>query len=103
MALVTPAAAEPIAEAEVFVMDAGGAESNVAAHVAALGQRAEWFSRLGDDPLGRRVLAQISRRGVGVSRVALDALHPTGLYVKDPGNGVVYYRRGSAASRLTDA
>ncbi len=103
MALVTPAAAEPVTDAEVFVVDAGGAESNVAAHVAALGHRVEWFSRLGDDALGRRVLAQLSRRGVDVSRVVLDSRHPTGLYVKDPGNGVVYYRRGSAASRLTDA
>lgn len=102
MAMVAPVAAEPVAEADVFLVDAGGAESNVAAHVAALGHRAVWFSRLGADPLGRRVAAQLSARGIDVSRVEFDAEHPTGLYVKDPGNGVFYYRSGSAASTLSE-
>lgn len=101
MAMVAPVVATPVAEADAFLMDAGGAESNVAAHVSALGHRAVWFSRLGDDALGRRVATQLTRRGVDVSRVVFDARHPTGLYVKDPGNGVLYYRRGSAASHLS--
>ena len=101
MAMVAPIAAEPVEQAELFRVDAGGAESNVAAHVAALGQPAAWFSRLGDDALGRRVLGRIRTRGVDVSRVVVDADHPTGLYVKDPGAGVAYYRAGSAASHLT--
>jgi 2-dehydro-3-deoxygluconokinase len=100
MALVTPFSGESIVDAETFRVDAGGAESNVAAHVAALGLPAAWFSRLGDDPLGRRVRRQLSARGVDVSAVVTDPLHPTGLYVKDPGNGVSYYRAGSAASHL---
>ena len=100
MAMVAPVAAEPVEHAEVFRMDAGGAESNVAAHVAALGGRAAWFSRVGDDALGRRVARRIAARGVDVSRVAVDARHPTGLYVKDPGAGVAYYRAGSAAAHL---
>ncbi|KAA9090035.1 sugar kinase [Microbacterium radiodurans] len=100
MAMVAPVAAEPVEHAEVFRMDAGGAESNVAAHVAALGVRAAWFSRVGDDALGRRVARRVAARGVDVSRVAVDARHPTGLYVKDPGAGVAYYRAGSAAAHL---
>lgn len=103
MAMVAPAAAERLESATDFRMDAGGAESNVAAHVAALGQRAAWFSRLGADALGRRVAGRISGRGVDVARVIVDARHPTGLYVKDPGHGVSYYRAGSAASHLTPA
>jgi 2-dehydro-3-deoxygluconokinase len=103
MAMVTPTAAAPVMEADAFLMDAGGAESNVASHVAALGHRAVWFSRLGADALGRRVARQLAARGVDVSRVVFDDEHPTGLYVKDPGNGVLYYRRGSAAAQLADA
>ncbi|WP_194396957.1 sugar kinase [Microbacterium atlanticum] len=101
MAMVTPVVAAPVEDAEGFLLDAGGAESNVAAHVAALGHRARWFSALGADALGRRIVRQLGARGVDVSRVVFDGEHPTGLYVKDPGAGVLYYRRGSAASFLS--
>lgn len=103
MAVVTPLDAEPVEGAETFRIDAGGAESNVAAHVAAMGQRARWLSRVGDDPLGRRVCARIAARGVDVTPVIVDAAHRTGLYVKDPGRGVHYYRDGSAAAHLSPA
>ncbi|WP_242497589.1 sugar kinase [Microbacterium protaetiae] len=103
MALVAPAVAGRVVDAELFRLDAGGAESNVAAHVAALGQQARWFSRLGTDPLGDRVARQLAMRGVQLDGVIRDPDHPTGLYVKDPGNGVRYYRAGSAASHLTPA
>ena len=92
MAMVAPVRAEPVAEAEEFLVDAGGAESNVAAHVAALGHDARWFSRLGADALGRRVARQLAGRGIDVSRVIYDDAHPTGLYVKDPG------QRGAATT-----
>src|SRR6478735_11599369 len=101
MAMVTPETAVRVTQAERFRVDAGGAESNVAAHVAALGHHAEWFSRLGVDPLGDRVLAQLSARGIDTSRVVRDGAHRTGLYVKDPGHGVSYYRADSAASHLS--
>lgn len=100
MAMLTPAQPTSIGEADLFRLDAGGAESNVAAHVAALGHDAAWFSALGDDPLGRRILAQLAERGVDVTAVRIDPAHPTGLYVKDPGAGVHYYRSGSAAAHL---
>jgi 2-dehydro-3-deoxygluconokinase len=100
MAMVAPLTGGRLVDAVAFRVDAGGAESNVAVHVAALGHRAAWFSRLGDDALGDRILGQLAAHGVDVSRVERDAAHPTGLYVKDPGNGVRYYRAGSAASQL---
>ena len=103
MAMVTPETAVRVTQADRFRVDAGGAESNVAAHVAALGHRAQWFSRLGSDALGDRVLAQLSARGIDTSRVIRDDAHRTGLYVKDPGHGVAYYRNGSAASHLSPA
>lgn len=100
MALVTPAVAEPLDSATAFHLDPGGAESNVASHLAALGTPTAWASAVGDDALGRRLVRQIRERGVDTSWVRCDASAPTGLYVKDPGNGVQYYRAGSAASRL---
>ncbi len=103
MAMVAPIAAVPVEEAETFRVDAGGAESNVAAHAAALGVTAVWYSRLGDDALGRRVASRVAARGVDVTRVDTDPRHPTGLYVKNPGHGVTYYRAGSAASHLSRA
>lgn len=101
MVLVAPALAEPLAEARDFRLDAGGAEANVASHLAALGHAAAWAGRVGDDALGRRLVAQIAARGVDTRFVERDAGAPTGLYVKDPGNGVQYFRAGSAASRMS--
>ncbi|MGO3885878.1 MAG: sugar kinase [Mycetocola sp.] len=98
MAVVTPATGDPVRDAGTFIVDAGGAESNVAAHVAALGHESRWVSRLGDDALGARIRDQLDRRGVDTSGVVIDSTRPTGLYLKDPGHGVVYYRSGSAAS-----
>ncbi|WP_243729039.1 sugar kinase [Nesterenkonia sphaerica] len=100
MALVTPRSVERLRSAEAFHLDVGGAESNVAAHLAALGRPARWFSRLGDDELGRRVADQVSARGVILDDVVFDPLRATGVYFKDPGHGVLYYRAGSAASAL---
>ncbi|MWV51286.1 sugar kinase [Rathayibacter sp. VKM Ac-2803] len=102
MAVVVPDGGS-VAAADDFLVDAGGAESNVLAHAAALGVPARWHSRLGADALGERILRQLASRGIDVAAVVADAEHPTGLYVKDPGRGVTYYRAGSAASFLDAA
>lgn len=103
MALVTPWTAEPVETAAAFRVEAGGAESNVACHLAAAGRSVSWFGAVGDDALGRRVVRFLAERGVDVSLVRCDSGAPTGLYVKDPGAEVTYYRQGSAASRLAPA
>ncbi|WP_344312585.1 sugar kinase [Agromyces terreus] len=100
MVLVAPSIAEPLESATAFHLDPGGAESNVAAHLAALGTPAAWAGAVGDDALVRRLVAQLAARGVDTGLVRRDPGAPTGLYVKDPGHGVQYYRAGSAASRL---
>lgn len=100
MALVAPARPEPLEQAEDLRLSMGGAESNVACHLAAAGHRAAWCSALGEDALGRRVRREIAAHGVDVRHVRMDPGAPTGLYLKDPGHGVLYYRAGSAASRM---
>jgi 2-dehydro-3-deoxygluconokinase len=103
MVMVTPASAESLATAEDIRLHVGGAESNVAIHAAASGVPSAWVSAVGDDVLGERVRSAVQRRGVDVRWVARDSDAPTGVYFKDPGRGVLYYRSGSAASRMGPA
>lgn len=81
----------------------GGAESNVAVAAARLGAPSTWIGRVGDDAFGRRIVRGV--RGEGVNVIAtIDPDLPTALMVKDrPSLGrtrVVYYRTGTAGSRL---
>ena len=55
----------------------GGAAANVAAWAAAAGATATFVGRLGDDPLGRRVAAELGELGVDV-RVVFDGERATG-------------------------
>lgn len=106
MALVAPAGAEPLETADRFVVSAGGAESTVALYLAGEGHRTAWLSRVGDDPLGRRLLRQLAAHGVDTTLVDTDPTAPTGVYFKDPGSSsttVYYYRAGSAASAMGPA
>nr|WP_262927888.1 PfkB family carbohydrate kinase [Microbacterium sp. NIBRBAC000506063] len=52
MAMVTPVTGEPLRTAEEFHIASGGAECNVARHLARLGHRTAWASALGADALG---------------------------------------------------
>ncbi|WP_350347455.1 sugar kinase [Agromyces sp. G08B096] len=103
MALLAPAVAEPLATAREFRIDTAGAEANVASHAAALGRTAAFAGRLGDDALGHRIAHELDARGVDTRWIEFDPDAPTGLYLKDPGAGVRYYRAGSAASRMGPA
>ena len=101
MVLITPTVAESLETAELFRLETGGAESNVAVHLSALGHHAAWAGHLGSDAFGRRVERQLRERGVDTSLVKFNSDAPTGFYFKDPGNGVIYHRAGSAASAMT--
>ncbi|MFH5821012.1 sugar kinase [Georgenia sp. AZ-5] len=100
MAMVTTCDATPVATGQTFTVTAGGAESNVAQHLAGLGIATAWVSAVGDDPLGQRVVTQLESHGVDTWWVRRDPDARTGLYVKDPAGGVYYYRKDSAASRM---
>lgn len=94
----------PVPDTATFSYDIAGAESNVARTVAALGLRAGWFSRLGDDVAGPLVHAVIADGGVDTAGVTITDHAPTGLMLKGaPGTEprVQYYRRGSAASGMS--
>lgn len=101
MALITPTDAG-LNQATHATIGLAGAEANVAAGVVAAGHRVAWASRLGNDPLGDRILSDLGRRGMELW-VERDDDAPTGVMFKDPGvesSAVYYYRKGSAAARM---
>jgi 2-dehydro-3-deoxygluconokinase len=105
MALFAPREAGPLRYVSDFRLKFGGAETNFATALVRLGTSAGWISRLGDDELGRYIAHNLRGEGVDVDRVRFDPEAPTGLYVKELSavgeSTVYYYRRGSAASRLS--
>lgn len=115
MAALLPDAPGPLEGVGSFAVSAGGAESNVACALRALGIPSAWVSRVGDDGFGRRLAAEVAGRGVDTSGVAIDPGRPTGLYLKETGGSeregdlgvgrsrLHYYRAGSAASAMSAA
>lgn len=81
----------------------GGAESNVAFHLAGAGLTSRWVGALGEDPFGDAVLDTLTRAGVDTASAYRDPLRPTGVYFKssaEVGSRVQYYRGQSAASAM---
>ncbi len=103
MVMLGPSDSRTLAEQTTLTLGVGGAESNVARGLAALGHRAAWLGRVGSDPFGQRVVSDLSSWGVDVSGVEIDNDKQTGVYFKDPRpdrTGAHYYRRDSAATTM---
>jgi 2-dehydro-3-deoxygluconokinase len=105
MVLFLAETAGPLREATRFGRFIAGAETNVATGLCRLGHSAGWISRLSDDELGRAVAFRLRGEGVDISRAKIDPEAPTGLMIRERRElgplEVIYYRTGSAASRLT--
>lgn len=105
---LAPADGGPLESAASFTVAEGGAELNVAIHLARLGVPVRFAGRAGADPLGRRIRALLIREGVDAGALELDDAMPTGLYLKEPDavcTRVHYFRSGSAITvmdRLPD-
>ncbi|WP_331460637.1 sugar kinase [Arthrobacter sp. zg-Y750] len=108
MAMLTPASEQTLEQADVLQVGLGGAESNVAMGLAAMGIETHWIGRVGEDGFGSRILADLRAHSVGTTGVQRDPLRHTGLYVKVPakegqsgsGSSMLYYRQDSAASAM---
>jgi len=104
MGMFTPTSSAPLDTAAGFTLGTGGAESNVAMHLAELGHQVAWASAVGTDPVGTKIIDALAAAGVDTRWVGRTAGLPTGLYLKEPDTGsgahVFYYRQGSAASAL---
>ena len=92
-------------EATRLDIEVGGAESNVAAALAAIGRRCGWLGHLPASPLGRNALRRIRAAGVDVSGATLVEGGRLGLYFVEFGAAprpteVHYDRAASVASSL---
>ncbi|MFF3324597.1 sugar kinase [Streptomyces sp. NPDC002889] len=98
-----------LAEVTSFARGIGGAESNVACALSAVGHRARWIGRVGADGFGEHLVASIAAYGVDTSAVQRDPDRPTGIYFRTATDRatdtheVLYYRAGSAASAMSAA
>ncbi|MCM2389190.1 sugar kinase [Streptomyces albipurpureus] len=96
-----------LADVPSFARAIGGAESNVACALAAIGHRVRWVSRVGVDGFGDHLIEAIAAYGVDTSAVSRDPRRPTGIYFRTATDRsaatheVVYYRAGSAASAMS--
>ncbi len=93
----------PLNRASTLQVSTGGAELNVAVHLARLGVPARFGGLVGDDPWGRMLTDSLREAGVDTSSVRTHPNRLTGCYLKDsrvePAS-FYYYRADSAASRL---
>lgn len=99
----------PLRQVRTYDVHAAGSELNVAIGAARLGLRVGWISRLGADDFGSLLLSAARAEGVETSQVVQDGTDPTGIFVVQRGYPVdghsssIYYRAGSAGSRLSGA
>ncbi|MER5429804.1 sugar kinase [Streptomyces sp. NPDC002588] len=96
-----------LADVPSFDRAIGGAESNVACVLAAVGHPVRWVSRVGADGFGDHLVETVEAYGVDVTAVRRDPARPTGVYFRTAGDRstdaheVAYYRAGSAASAMS--
>lgn len=92
-------------DVEHFSAAVAGAEYNVAVGLSRLGHKALYCTRLGDDPMGKRILKSMAQNGVSTDLVSVTDSAATGFMMKgktevgDP--KIAYFRRGSAASTIS--
>jgi 2-dehydro-3-deoxygluconokinase len=90
-------------EGALLTLRIAGAESNVGVGLSRLGVETAWISRLGTDPFGDLVLSTLAGEGLDLTWARRDREAPTGVFFKwrsEDRSRVLYYRRGSAASKL---
>ncbi|THE11594.1 sugar kinase [Bacillus timonensis] len=104
MVLFTPITPGPLRFTSSFQKTIGGAESNVAIALSRLGHRVGWTGRLGKDEFGIYIRNFIRGEGVDTSGVIFDENNPTAVFFKEmrpmQEPNILYYRNGSAASRM---
>jgi 2-dehydro-3-deoxygluconokinase len=88
----------------IFLQGFGGDTSNCAIAAARQGARVGYVTALGTDRFGDMYMDLWRAEGIDTSGVARDPTAPTAAYFIEPvaeGRDYTYYRKGSAASRMT--
>lgn len=105
MALLIADTVGPLEEVESFTRKLAGAEVNVAIGLTRLGHVATYVTRLGQDPFGVYTKATLENEGISTEFITFDDEFKTGMMLKgkvlDGDPHVAYYRKGSAASKIT--
>lgn len=97
----------PLRHVTYFEKHAAGAEANFAIGMARLGFKAGFITRVSNDEFGRYVLNMLRSEGLDVSRIKIDPKARNGIYFIQRNypipskSSVIYYRKGSAASRIS--
>ena len=93
-----------LSEVGHFAVGWGGDTSNFAIAASRLGGRVGYLTRLGDDEFAESFIRLWRKEGIDTSQVVRDVEAPTGIYfISRKGNAhyFTYYRKNSAASRMT--
>lgn len=89
-----------------FQMYIAGAEVNVSVGLSRLGHEVEFVTQLGMDPFGEYILDFLENEQINTSTIQFTSEFPTGFQLKNKDDlndpEVVYFRKGSAASQLTE-
>jgi 2-dehydro-3-deoxygluconokinase len=97
----------PLAETTVFERHIAGAEANAAVGLARLGHTVAYIGRVGSDGFGTAIVRKLRGEGVNVDNLVVDDTAQTGVMIRERrglgGAHVLYYRAGSAGSRLGPA
>ena len=105
MVLLYPNEPISLTQASSVTLGIAGAESNFAILLSRLGQHVGFISRVGNDPFGQRIRETLESEAVDTVNLLTDDTARTGIFFRewlpDGQRRVLYYRAGSAASRLT--
>lgn len=88
-----------------YAFSIAGAEFNVAVGMRRLEHKVGYFTKLGDDPFGKRVIQTMDANGITTDLITVTSERTTGFMLKskvesgDP--EIFYYRKNSAASTLS--
>lgn len=104
MGALTTIVPGPLTNGALLRLGTAGAESTVAIGVRRLGHHTAWIGCVGDDAIGRLVLACLRGEDVDVTAARTLATAPTALMLRERRTAdrtrVGYYRRAMAGSRL---
>jgi len=105
MALLIADEVGPLENVESFTRKLAGAEVNVCIGLTRLGHEATYVTRLGQDPFGNYTKSTLEKEGISTDFITFDDAYKTGMMLKgkvlDGDPHVAYYRKGSAASKIT--
>lgn len=109
MIKMNPVEKGPLKYQRLFERFVAGSEGNVIIQMQRLGIQTTFITAVGSDPFGEVVISTLNSEGVDTKFVKIDSKHPTGLYFVQRGypvqdkTKVFYYRKGSAASFISES